>query len=131
MLPVARFVVRTFAAVALAGASLPAQDTRAAGPESPRLPGVAIQAHAAIDSTPTRAAPGPRADALAAGVRLPLAGADPAPAPRRGDTSQNRALMIVGGAALLVGAIIGHTSGTIFMVGGAVIGLYGLYKFLE
>ena len=42
--------------------------------------------------------------------------------------------MIVGGAALIVGAIIHENSapaGTLLMVGGAVTGLWGLYKFLQ
>jgi len=45
--------------------------------------------------------------------------------------AQSQALMIVGGAAILVGAIVGDTAGTFFMVGGAVVGLYGLYKYLQ
>lgn len=40
------------------------------------------------------------------------------------------ALMIVGGAALVIGAVIGDDAGTIVMLGGAGIGLYGLYLFL-
>ena len=40
------------------------------------------------------------------------------------------ALMIVGGAALVIGAVIGNDAGTIVMLGGAGIGLYGLYLFL-
>ena len=40
------------------------------------------------------------------------------------------AMMIVGGAALVVGAVIGNDAGTIVMLGGAGIGLYGLYLFL-
>ena len=40
------------------------------------------------------------------------------------------ALMIVGGAALVVGAVIGDDAGTLVMLGGAAIGLYGLYHFL-
>jgi hypothetical protein len=40
------------------------------------------------------------------------------------------ALMIVGGAALVVGAVIGDDAGTLVMLGGAGIGLYGLYLFL-
>jgi hypothetical protein len=39
--------------------------------------------------------------------------------------------MIVGATALLVGAVIGDDAGTIIMVGGAVIGLWGLYNFLN
>ena len=44
---------------------------------------------------------------------------------------QSRAMMIVGGAGLIVGAIIGGTPGTIVMVGGGVVGLIGLYNYLE
>lgn len=51
------------------------------------------------------------------------------PAVRRGD--QPTALMIVGGAAFLAGAIIGGDAGTIIMVGGAAVGLYGLYLYLQ
>jgi hypothetical protein len=40
------------------------------------------------------------------------------------------ALMIVGGAALVVGAVIGDDAGTLVMLGGAAMGLYGLYLFL-
>ena len=51
------------------------------------------------------------------------------PTVRRGD--QPTALMIVGGAAFLAGAIIGGDAGTIIMVGGAAVGLYGLYLYLQ
>jgi hypothetical protein len=44
---------------------------------------------------------------------------------------QARAMMVVGGAALIAGAIIGGTAGTLIMVGGAVLGLYGLYDYLQ
>jgi hypothetical protein len=47
--------------------------------------------------------------------------------------SSNRnavALMIVGGAALVIGAVIGDDAGTLVMLGGAAVGLYGLYMFL-
>jgi hypothetical protein len=44
---------------------------------------------------------------------------------------QPEALMIVGGAAFLAGAIIGGDPGTIVMIGGAGIGLYGLYLYLQ
>jgi hypothetical protein len=54
-----------------------------------------------------------------------------APASSNAGLSQPQALMIVGGAAILVGAIVGNTAGDVFMVGGAVVGLYGLYKYLQ
>lgn len=44
---------------------------------------------------------------------------------------QGRTLMIVGVASILVGAIVGGDAGTVFMVGGGVIGLYGLYSYLR
>jgi hypothetical protein len=53
-----------------------------------------------------------------------------AAAPRRG-YGQPVALMVVGGAAVLTGLIIGDAPGTIIAVGGAVMGLYGLYEYLQ
>jgi ABC-type uncharacterized transport system permease subunit len=44
---------------------------------------------------------------------------------------QAQAMMIVGGAAILVGAIVGDSPGQIIMIGGAVVGLVGLYKYLQ
>lgn len=44
---------------------------------------------------------------------------------------QARAMMIVGVAGLIAGAIIGGTPGTIIMVGGAVVGLLGLYDYVQ
>jgi hypothetical protein len=44
---------------------------------------------------------------------------------------RNVALMVVGGAALIVGAIIGDTAGLLIAVAGAAIGLYGLYNFIQ
>jgi hypothetical protein len=49
----------------------------------------------------------------------------------RANLGQAQALMIVGAAALITGAIIGDDPGTIIMVGGAVVGLYGLYQYLQ
>ena len=53
------------------------------------------------------------------------------PAAMRAPSAQNTTLMIVGGAALVIGAVIGGDAGTIFMVGGGVIGLIGLYRHLQ
>ena len=75
---------------------------------------------------------GPTADALAVGVR-PVIVAAPMSAAARGSAGlgQNEAMMIVGGAAILVGAIVGGDAGDVFMIGGAIVGLYGLYKYLQ
>lgn len=41
------------------------------------------------------------------------------------------ALMIVGGAALVAGLLIGDDAGALLAVGGAVVGLYGLYQYVR
>ncbi len=53
------------------------------------------------------------------------------PAPFRADTRQNRTLMIVGGAGMLTGLVIGHDAGVLISAGGAVVFLWGLYQYLQ
>ncbi|MGA9838375.1 MAG: hypothetical protein WBQ26_13765 [Gemmatimonadaceae bacterium] len=48
-----------------------------------------------------------------------------------GENSSNVALMVVGGAGLIVGGIIGGQSGTIIMVGSGILGLVGLFRYLQ
>ena len=52
-------------------------------------------------------------------------------AAQRRDLGQPIALMVVGGAALLTGLIIGDDAGTVIAVSGALVGLYGLYEYLQ
>lgn len=84
------------------------------------------------NDTPVAQHVGPTRDALAVGVHATMS-ATTAPAPSRGGAGvgQPEAMMIVGGAAILVGAVIGGDAGDIFMIGGAVVGLVGLYKYLQ
>lgn len=74
-------------------------------------------------------------DGLRAGVRAPVVRDDVKVAntviAKQGGFTHAQVLMIVGGAALLTGAIIGDDAGTIVMIGGAAIGLWGLYLFLQ
>ena len=44
---------------------------------------------------------------------------------------QAGAMMIAGGAGVIVGLIIGDDVGTLIAVGGAVVGLYGLYLYMK
>jgi hypothetical protein len=44
---------------------------------------------------------------------------------------QSKAMMGVGVAGFVAGALIGGDSGKIIMVGSAVVGLYGLYQYLQ
>ncbi|MEP6690561.1 MAG: hypothetical protein ABJD07_05355 [Gemmatimonadaceae bacterium] len=48
-----------------------------------------------------------------------------------GKFSENGRYMIIGGVTFLAGAIIGSDVGTVMMVGGAAVGIYGLYRYLE
>lgn len=44
---------------------------------------------------------------------------------------QDVALMVVGVGAMIAGALIGGTAGTIVLIGGAGMALFGLYHYLE
>ncbi len=44
---------------------------------------------------------------------------------------QDVALMVVGVGAMIVGALVHDTAGTIIIIGGAGMALYGLYNYLE
>jgi len=106
-----------------------------------RAPTSAAQSNTLIPTTPIpapsvpdveRSHVGPTADALTAGVRPVIVASPTSPAARSGaGLGQNEAMMIVGGAAILVGAIVGGDAGDVFMIGGAIVGLYGLYKYLQ
>ena len=73
---------------------------------------------------------GPRLDAARVGVTTTAA---PELEAQRQPKSmgQPMALMIVGGAAIVLGAVIGSDIGTLFMIGGAGALLYGLYQYLK
>ncbi len=75
-------------------------------------------------------ASGPTVDGAAVGVRHVVDVNASAPA-RRSGAGPGTALMIVGGAALLVGLVIGGSAGGAIAVGGAVVGLIGLYQYLQ
>lgn len=82
-------------------------------------------AHAAVIRGPTVASARVASHAVVSTTR----GAPPA-LQNRTSNRNAVALMIVGGAALVVGSVIGDDAGTLVMLGGAGIGLYGLYLFL-
>ena len=82
---------------------------------------------------PPAPAAGPTVDASATAFRALASASDfnALEMQRRQSAGKPVALMIVGGAAILVGAVIGDAPGTLFMVGGAVALLYGLYLYLQ
>ena len=62
---------------------------------------------------------------------LSPSGPAPIAPPRRDHVGSNVALMIVGGVVLIIGAVVGGTPGTLIMIGGGVVGVIGLYRYLQ
>jgi hypothetical protein len=99
---------------------------------------VMIPSAAAVAQAPASAqshpAIGPTIAASMAGIRAPSVATTSrnasAPDTHMG-AGQNVALMVVGGAALIVGAVIGGAGGVLLAIGGAIVGLYGLYNFIQ
>jgi len=94
------------------------------------LPASSLHAQAAAPASQSHA--GPRLEQTAAGIRP--ASADAAEARMQARTnSQGKpiALIVVGGAAVVLGALIGDDIGTLLSIGGAVALLYGLYLYLR
>ncbi|HEV7991455.1 MAG TPA: hypothetical protein VGP25_06490 [Gemmatimonadaceae bacterium] len=118
----------------LVGVAAPAQAQQSLAPRAPSVDVSApTRAQQTAPSQTSSAQVGPTMDAASVGVRQPVTNETRAPnaAPRRAGYGQPVALMVVGGAALLAGLIIGGGAGTAIAVGGAVVGLYGLYEFLQ
>ena len=106
-----------------------AQDA-AVAPVATSTASTAVSAPVAAQAAATPAPAGPTMDAAAVGVRH-LTSETTSAAPPRGGYGQPVALMVVGGVALLAGLIIGGGAGTAIAVGGAVIGIIGLYQYLQ
>ncbi len=75
-------------------------------------------------------ATGPSNEAATLSPRLSNHEALSTQAMRRPSRGSGVGLMIFGGAALVTGLIIGDNAGTVIAVGGAIVGLYGLYVYL-
>lgn len=137
----------TFALVAVVAAPLyanlqaqtnaPSDTTTSSAPvarDSILLPTFATSSRAPIADEAPVARSGASMTALRAGVHTREVARTLSPAvaaANHANLGQAKAMMVVGAAALITGAIIGGTPGTIIMVGGAVIGLYGLYEYLQ
>jgi len=92
----------------------------------------AVSAPAVTDAVADRApASGPTMQSSTVGVRANVGQPAPVNAPVTPSTGHSPALMIVGVAALLVGAVVGGSAGTIVMIVGGVMGLVGLWNYLQ
>jgi hypothetical protein len=121
LVPLALVVTAALSMSSIAGA-------QSISTEQPSRPATVITASVQAPSA------GPTLDGATVGIRHDATQSsttptNATPAVHHGD--QPTALMIVGGAAFLAGAIIGGDAGTIIMVGGAAVGLYGLYLYLQ
>jgi|GEM_PF-1960819 hypothetical protein len=111
----------------IAAPAAPAGDVVAFAPAAfaPTAPAPALERapvrDAAVGARPVTARPDRRADAEAAAA---------AAAPRRGH-GKSVALMVVGGSAIVLGALAGNDVGGILILGGAVVGGIGLYQYLQ
>jgi hypothetical protein len=76
---------------------------------------------------------GPRLAPVGLQAAVLAEASSPADADRDKNVSvgSNLALMGVGAAALVVGLLVGGDSGTVIAVGGGVVGLVGLYRYLR
>lgn len=125
-------------AVVLA-APIGAQEIRASAPRADLQPAITLSSTIPQTAAPqpatgavvTAERAGPTMAASVAGVRTQSQSAEALAPVAVERVGRNPALMIVGAAALVVGAIIGDDAGTIVMVGGAVVGLIGLWNFLR
>ena len=100
------------------------------------LPAAANAQQPTRTSAPTQSsASGPTVQAASVGFRVSEVKVDASTkvtaAPIHRHEGQDVALMAVGVGAMIVGAIVGHTAGTIIIIGGAGMALYGLYNYLE
>lgn len=118
---------------ALAASSLQAQVGTAMSPDSLAVTAVAV-------TQPSR---GTNVDSLSAGPRIVSAGialprvVRSSPELAQGSSSahvgagSNVALMGVGAAGIIIGSLVGGDGGTAISIGGGVIGLYGLFRYLR
>jgi hypothetical protein len=97
------------------------------------LAAVAAAPTARAQASETQPSSGPTILAARAAVQpdLRMDAAVPPALDLRQRLRRSEALMIVGGAIFLAGAIIGDDAGTIIMIGGAAVGIYGLYLYLQ
>ena len=98
------------------------------------LVGAPAVAHAQqINPVRATSAAGPRLDLTATAVRQVTRSADSAAVvfAKKNNVGKPVALMVVGGAAIILGIVLGGDVGTLFEIGGAIAVLVGLYQYLQ
>ena len=105
-----RFLAISICALAIVPCASGAQQATTASAKGPTLQAAAVGFH--VDQSKVSA----------------VTKVNVAPRPHAG---QDVALMVVGVGAMIVGALVGDTAGTIIIIGGAGMALFGLYHYLE
>lgn len=114
--------LRLFAVLLLA--SIPCVASAAPRDSLPVVPARASVAPAA--------SAGPRIDRTATAFRVEASDTSSVALQRaRNDVTKPVAIMIVGGAAIVLGSVVGDEVGQLIMIGGVVALLYGLYQYLK
>lgn len=118
---------------ALAASSLQAQVSTAVRPDSGDVRTAEAAPSLRASSVDSLPAAGPRV--VRAGINTPVAIRSGVASPQGSEDNvavgRNVAMMGVGVAAIVVGSLIGGDGGTIIAIGGGVIGLIGLYRYLR
>lgn len=121
------FAVAALVAVSFAGTRVQAQSEQLATVDQSTI----VQDAPAASTLSLTAPSGPSMQSSALSPRFSTNSALDANAMRKPARGSGVGLMILGGAALITGVIIGDKAGTIIAVGGAIVGLYGLYVYLD
>ena len=132
-MPFARHITTALAVIVAASTSLGAQSAQAVAASTDQSsPVTASVAQPATNVAPEQVVSfAPTVANSSVGVH---AAALPAPVANEPDHDHMRhsvAMMIVGGAVLIVGAVVGGTAGTIIMIGGGTVGIIGLIRYLQ
>jgi hypothetical protein len=103
---------------------------------APVLAAQSIQSSAVVApgaATPTIAEPAPLVGPVATSVGISRSAVAEGATTAIQDTPNRRdiAWMVLGGATVIVGSIVGGDGGTIIMITGGVIGLVGLWRYLQ
>ena len=107
-----------------------AAQTAAPEQNAPTAVTASVVANAPV-ATASEAPRGPLMKDAAVGVRLDARNTPLATPPKFQATGRNPAMMIVGGAALIVGAVLNSQAGNVIMIAGGIIGLVGLWNYLQ
>ena len=113
---------RTFLPYLTAALMVPAATVRAENPAPAPAPRSVMYETAQVAARPAAPAPASQQQQTAVeAVRME----------RHVGAGKNAALMVVGAAGIITGALVGGGGGAALAVGGAVVGLYGLYHFVK